>query len=104
MQQNQTDVQAYLVERLKSAKVHFERALDCKLTEFDTLYPYMIEHPQFFWYKRYVAWSELLTLVKIFVDLELDWNSHFSAKQIDYIEGRVLHGHILDHWYEGQTS
>lgn len=101
MQQNQTDVQAYLIERLKAAKVHFERALDCKLTEFDTLYPYMIEHPQFFWYKRYVAWSELLTIVKIFQDLELDWHSHFTPKQIEYVEGRVLHGHILDYWYEG---
>jgi hypothetical protein len=53
----------FLMGKLSEAKNHFERALDCKHTDFDDLYPYMIEHPQFFWYKRYVAWSELLTIV-----------------------------------------
>lgn len=38
----------FFLEKLAAAKVHFERALDCKHTEFDDLYPYMIEHPQFF--------------------------------------------------------
>ena len=46
---------SFFRSKLSEAKTHFERALDCKHTEFDDLYPYMIEHPQFFWYKRYVA-------------------------------------------------
>ena len=59
MDQNR-NVLDHLECKLTEAKTHFERALDCKHTEFDDLYPYMMEHPQFFWYKRYVAWSELL--------------------------------------------
>jgi hypothetical protein len=99
-QQNRLDMQDYLIEQLKLAKVNFERALDCKHTEFDTLYPYMAEHPQFFWYKRYVAWSELLTIVKISSELKVDWTELFTPKQVDYIVGRVLHGHVLDFWFE----
>lgn len=38
----------FFIDKLTEAKDHFERALDCKHTEFDDLYPYMIEHPQFF--------------------------------------------------------
>jgi hypothetical protein len=38
----------YFMTKLGEAKTHFERALDCKHTEFDDLYPYMIEHPQNF--------------------------------------------------------
>jgi len=60
---------SFFKSKLSDAKTHFERALDCKHTEFDDLYPYMIEHPQFFWYKRYVAWSELLTVVKLCEEL-----------------------------------
>lgn len=52
----------FFLSKLSEAKITFERALDCKHTEFDDLYPYMLEHPQFFWYKRYVAWSQLLTI------------------------------------------
>jgi hypothetical protein len=94
----------YLLSKLADAKVHFERALDCKHTEFDDLYPYMIEHPQFFWYKRYVAWSELLTIVKLLEELEVDWRSQFSQKQAEYITSRVMSSRVLDEWYETNDS
>lgn len=96
--------EAFLLQKLADAKVHFERALDCKHTEFDDLYPYMIEHPQFFWYKRYVAWSELLTLVNLCKELEFDWQSLFTEQQVQYIESRVMSGKVLDFWYETNDS
>src|SRR5690606_8798719 len=65
----------YLAKKLAEAKTHFARTVDCKHTEFDDLYPYMVEHPQFFWYKRYVAWSQLLTIVDICRDCEFDWSA-----------------------------
>lgn len=94
----------FLMTKLSESKVHFERALDCKHTEFDDLYPYMIEHPQFFWYKRYVAWSELLTIVKLCNELDIEWKTHFSQQQADYIEGRVMSGKVLDEWFEKNDS
>ncbi|TBL73221.1 hypothetical protein [Paenibacillus thalictri] len=90
----------FLMTKLSEAKVHFERALDCKHTEFDDLYPYMIEHPQFFWYKRYVAWSELLTIVKLCTELKVEWEQQFSAQQVDYIKKRVMSSKVLDYWFE----
>ncbi|QHT61970.1 hypothetical protein GXP70_19625 [Paenibacillus lycopersici] len=94
----------YLLTKLSDAKTHFERALDCKHTEFDDLYPYMIEHPQFFWYKRYVAWSELLTIVKLSEELEIDWKGNFTEKQAEYVESRVMSSRVLDEWYETNDS
>lgn len=94
----------FLLDKLTEAKTHFERALECKHTEFDDLYPYMIEHPQFFWYKRYVAWSELLTIVKICEQLGIGWRELFSAHQIEYIEKRVMSGKVLDEWFEKNDS
>jgi len=94
----------FLLRKLSDAKMHFERALDCKHTEFDDLYPYMTEHPQFFWYKRYVAWSELLTLVKLCEELSFDWKSQFTAQQVQYINNRVMSGKVLDYWYETNDS
>lgn len=94
----------YFLNKLEDAKVHFERALDCKHTEFDDLYPYMIEHPQFFWYKRYVAWSELLTIVKLCEDLEIDWTGRFTERQAAYVRSRVMSGKVLDEWYETNDS
>ncbi|QYR23535.1 hypothetical protein KZ483_11815 [Paenibacillus sp. sptzw28] len=94
----------FLQSKLSDAKTHFERALDCKHTEFDDLYPYMIEHPQFFWYKRYVAWSELLTIVKLSEELEMDWKPQFSQKQAEYITSRVMSSRVLDEWYETNDS
>lgn len=94
----------YLIGKLSDAKIHFERALDCKHTEFDDLYPYMIEHPQFFWYKRYVAWSELLTIVKLAEELEIAWKEQFSEKQSEYIASRVMSSRVLDEWYETNDS
>ncbi|WP_088103218.1 hypothetical protein [Halalkalibacter urbisdiaboli] len=96
------NMQAYFEEQLAAAKRQFERTIDCKHTEFDDLYPYMTEQPQFFWYKRYVAWQELLTVVRIVSDLGLDWKSSFLEKQITYIESRVLDAKVLDNWYEEQ--
>jgi hypothetical protein len=93
----------FFFEKLSDAKTHFERALDCKHTEFDDLYPYMIEHPQFFWYKRYVAWSELLTLVKLCEELEFDWQQQFTKQQISYVKNRVMSSKVLDEWYEASS-
>lgn len=101
---NHADMSEYMESQLQEAKLHFERTLECKHTEFDDLYPYMVEHPQFFWYKRYVAWSELLTVVKIANAIHLEWEPFFSEKQVEYITGRVLHGHILDHWFESDEK
>lgn len=101
---NEKLTQSFFLQKLSDAKVHFERALDCKHTEFDDLYPYMIEHPQFFWYKRYVAWSELLTLVHLCKELEFDWEPLFTPQQVHYIESRVMSGKVLDFWYETNDS
>lgn len=90
----------FFLDKLDAAKIHFERALDCKHTEFDDLYPYMIEHPQFFWYKRYVAWSELLTIVKLSEELGIDWKERFTEQQVDYVSKRVMSSKVLDFWYE----
>ncbi|MFC5405740.1 hypothetical protein [Cohnella soli] len=90
----------FLLNKLEQAKVHFERAIDSKHTEFDDLYPYMIEHPQFFWYKRYVAWSELLTIVKLCEELGIPWAEKFTAHQAEYINKRVMSSKVLDYWYE----
>ncbi|HEX7056650.1 MAG TPA: hypothetical protein VF260_05570 [Bacilli bacterium] len=94
----------FLLDKLSAAKTHFERALDCKHTEFDDLYPYMIEHPQFFWYKRYVAWSELLTIVQLCDELAIEWQTLFSARQAEYVASRVMSSKVLDEWYEANGS
>jgi len=94
----------FIMKKLSEAKTHFERALECKHTEFDDLYPYMIEHPQFFWYKRYVAWSELLTIVKLAKELSIDWKQQFSEQQIEYIEKKVMSSKVLDEWFEKNDS
>lgn len=94
----------FFTTKLAEAKLHFERALDCKHTDFDDLYPYMIEHPQFFWYKRYVAWSELLTVVKLCNELEVDWREQFTEQQVDYISKKVMSSKVLDCWYETNDS
>ncbi|HEY0827859.1 MAG TPA: hypothetical protein VGE40_07180 [Bacilli bacterium] len=94
----------FFEKKLLDSKNHFERALDCKHTEFDDLYPYMIEHPQFFWYKRYVAWSELLTIVRLCEELSFEWEKQFSQSQIDYIKSRVMSSKVLDFWSETNDS
>lgn len=90
----------YFIDKLSEAKDHFERALDCKHTEFDDLYPYMIEHPQFFWYKRYVAWSELLTITALCKELDFNWKQNFTEHQVEYLEERVMSAKVLDFWFE----
>ena len=94
----------FMQGKVEEARMHFERALDCKHTEFDDLYPYMIEHPQFFWYKRYVAWSELLTVVKLCNDLNIPWRQLFTVQQADYIDKRVMSAKVLDYWFEKNDS
>lgn len=89
----------FFSEKLIEAKSQFERTIDCKHTEFDDLYPYMNEQPQFFWYKRYVAWQELLTTVKLAKELALDWTEGFSKEQMAYINAKVLDAKVLDDWY-----
>ena len=93
-------VQSYFEESVLEAKRQFERTVDCKHTEFDDLYPYMTEQPQFFWYKRYVAWQELLTIVKIAEDMDVEWRGLFLDKQASFIENRVMDAKVLDDWYE----
>lgn len=90
----------FFIYKLTEAKDHFERALDCKHTEFDDLYPYMIEHPQFFWYKRYVAWSELLTITSLCEELSFNWRQKFTDHQVEYLEQRVMSAKVLDFWFE----
>ncbi|NQX48040.1 hypothetical protein HQN87_22195 [Paenibacillus tritici] len=90
----------FFIDKLTEAKDHFERALDCKHTEFDDLYPYMIEHPQFFWYKRYVAWSELLTITSLCEELSYGWRQLFTDHQVEYLEERVMSAKVLDFWFE----
>ncbi len=105
MSDTNQNLNEFFAEKIDHAKIQFERALDCKHTDFDDLYPYMNEQPQFFWYKRYVAWSELLTIVKLADELGLDWKAHFSEQQISFIQGKVLQGKVLDHWYpEGDNQ
>lgn len=94
----------YFEQKINKAKEQFERTIDCKHTEFDDLYPYMTEQPQFFWYKRYVAWQELLTIVDVMKDLNLNWERLFIKKQIDYINKRVLDSKVLDYWYEEEEQ
>lgn len=98
------DLHQFFVEKLQHAKVSFERALDCKHTDFDDLYPYMNEQPQFFWYKRYVAWSELLTVVKLAEELGIEWTAQFSEQQISFIKAKVLQGKVLDNWYPEEDN
>ena len=94
------DITNYFQEKIRRAKTTFERTIDCKHTEFDDLYPYMSEHPQFFWYKRYVAWQELLTIANIAEELGLSWKEDFTEKQQIYISGKVLEAKVLDNWFE----
>ncbi|WHX50893.1 hypothetical protein QNH46_09725 [Paenibacillus woosongensis] len=103
--QNQSVVDAnFFISKLSDAKVIFERALDCKHTEFDDLYPYMLEHPQFFWYKRYVAWSQLLTIAGLCKELSIPWKDQFSPQQVAYLEQRVMSAKVLDFWFEKNDS
>jgi len=94
----------YLMRKLAEAKTLFERTIDCKHTEFDDLYPYMAEHPQFFWYKRYVAWAQLLTIVDICRDCGYDWTRHFTEQQAEYVNRRVMSAKVLDYWYENEIQ
>ncbi|RCX21688.1 hypothetical protein DFP94_102444 [Fontibacillus phaseoli] len=94
----------FFISKLSEAKVTFERALDCKHTEFDDLYPYMLEHPQFFWYKRYVAWSQLLTIAGLCEELGVAWEEEFSAQQVSYLQQRVMSAKVLDFWFEKNDS
>ncbi|WP_158735416.1 hypothetical protein [Alteribacillus sp. YIM 98480] len=93
------DIPAFFKEKLNDAKNQFERTIDCKHTEFDDLYPYMSEQPQFFWYKRYVAWQELLTIVKLADELDVSWKDEFNEAQQRFIEKKVLDAKVLDDWY-----
>ncbi|ETT73334.1 MULTISPECIES: hypothetical protein [Paenibacillus] len=97
---NEPVTEQFFIDKLTEAKDHFERALDCKHTEFDDLYPYMIEHPQFFWYKRYVAWSELLTITSLCEELSYSWRQTFTEHQVEYLEQRVMSAKVLDFWFE----
>ncbi|WP_096199677.1 hypothetical protein [Bacillus sp. FJAT-45350] len=94
------DINKFFEEKLTEAKVNFERTIDCKHTAFDDLYPYMNEQPQFFWYKRYAGWQELLTVVSLAEELEINWKTPFTERQVAYIEKKVLDAKVLDYWYE----
>lgn len=96
----QQKLKTFFEEKLKAAKIQFERTVECKHTEFDDLYPYMSEQPTFFWYKRYVAWQELLTISKLADELQIDWKSFFTDQQLSFIEKKVLDAKVLDDWFE----
>ncbi|SFP44380.1 hypothetical protein [Salibacterium halotolerans] len=89
----------FFSEKIQEAKEQFERTIDCKHTEFDDLYPYMNEQPQFFWYKRYVAWQDLLTIVRLAQELDIDWQTEFQNSQVSFIKNKVLDAKVLDEWY-----
>nr|WP_120193170.1 hypothetical protein [Sinobaca qinghaiensis] len=93
------DTGKYFIHKLEESKEQFERTIDCKHTAFDDLYPYMNEQPQFFWYKRYVAWQELLTTVKHAEDLDVNWKDVFNDSQQSFIDKQVLDAKVLDEWY-----
>ncbi|HHW37861.1 MAG TPA: hypothetical protein GXX18_11560 [Bacillales bacterium] len=97
---DQQKLATYFEEKINAAKIQFERTVECKHTEFDDLYPYMNEQPTFFWYKRYVAWQELLTITKLASELEIEWGSFFTENQILFINNKVLDAKVLDHWFE----
>ncbi len=97
---SKADLKPFFEEKVTKAKTQFERTIDCKHTEFDTLYPYISEQPQFFWYKRYVAWQELLTTVQLSSELGISWEKFFSEKQAVYVREKVLDAKVLDDWYE----
>ncbi|MBE3553861.1 MAG: hypothetical protein IMW85_02455 [Thermicanus sp.] len=92
-------MQKYILEKIDGAKLQFERTIECKHTEFDDLYPYMGDHPQFFWYKRYVAWTELITYLQIARELEIDWEGLFTDEQRAFLEKKVLEGKVLNDWF-----
>ncbi|RSL33738.1 hypothetical protein D7Z54_08565 [Salibacterium salarium] len=93
------EIPNFFTEKIQGAKDQFERTIDCKHTEFDDLYPYMSEQPQFFWYKRYVAWQELLTIVSLAEELNIPWYDEFNESQKYFIENKVLDAKVLDEWY-----
>jgi hypothetical protein len=88
-----------LLDFLRDAKEEFDRTVLCKHTEFDDLYPYMMEHQQFFWYKRHAAWSALITVVKIVQQLGFEWRDLFTPEQVQMIESKVLDKRVLDEWF-----
>jgi hypothetical protein len=98
------EVSKFLADKLQVAKVQFERALECKHTEFDDLYPFMTEHPEFFWYKRFVAWSELLTIVKLCEELGVRWKDYFEPRQIKFLERKLLQSDVINEWFEAQVT
>lgn len=85
---------------VKEAKEEFDRTVACKHTKFDDLYPYMIEHQPFFWYKRHAAWASLLTAIHIAEGAGADWRSLFTERQLAMIEGKILDKEVLDNWLE----
>lgn len=92
-------MQKFVLDKIEAAKTQFERTIECKHTEFDDLYPYMGDHPQFFWYKRYVAWTELITYVKMAQELGIQWEELFTEEQLAFIQKRVLEGKVLNDWF-----
>ncbi|WP_018922342.1 hypothetical protein [Salsuginibacillus kocurii] len=95
----QAEIEAFFSEKIGEAKKQFERTIDCKHTAFDDLYPYMSEQPQFFWYKRYVAWQELLTAVQYAEEWNVEWKKLFDERQHSFIENKILDAKVLDEWY-----
>lgn len=85
---------------VQQAKEEFDRTLECKHTEFDDLYPYMLENQTFFWYKRHAAWASLLTAVRIAEGAGADWKQLFSKRQQAMVVCKVLDKVVLDSWLE----
>ncbi|MGZ4031054.1 MAG: hypothetical protein ACXVDJ_02560 [Tumebacillaceae bacterium] len=87
-----------ILQYVQKEKQEFDRTVACKHTAFDDLYPYMLEHSSFFWYKRHAAWSSLLTTVRIAEGAGANWQELFTETQLEMINHQVLDKKVLDHW------
>jgi hypothetical protein len=87
-----------ILQYVGKEKQEFDRTVACKHTAFDDLYPYMLEHQSFFWYKRHAAWSSLLTTVRIADGAGANWQELFTESQLEMINHQVLDKKVLDHW------
>lgn len=93
-----------ILEYVKTEKEEFDRTIACKHTTFDDLYPYMLEHQSFFWYKRHAAWASLLTTIRIAEGAGTNWRELFTEDQQAMIDHKVLDKKVLDHWLETSDS
>lgn len=93
-----------ILRYVQEAKENFDRTVDCKHTAFDDLYPFMLEDPNFFWYKRHAAWSRLLMTIEIAEREGMEWRELFKPLQQAMVANKVLNRKVLDYWLEPSIS